>query len=136
MSGTSSGYLARIARQMSRSEEQSDVSDSSGNIANGSAVATLSGAADKTTYIRGFSVTGAGATVGLPVLVAVTGLAVGTINYVYCAVAGVLLGNTPLVINFPQPLPASAENTEIVVTCPALGAGNTHNVVTAFGYQA
>ena len=31
-------------------------------------------------------------------------------------------------------LPAEDDATDIVVTCPALGAGNTHNLVSAFGF--
>lgn len=107
----------------------------SGNVANASAVATLSSESGKTAYISGFSVVGAGATVGLPVLVTVTGLLGGTLTYVYSAAVGVLLPNTPLHVAFASPLPASALNTNIVVTCPALGAGSTHNAVVATGYK-
>lgn len=108
---------------------------SSGNVANASAVATLAGTANKTTYISGFQITGSGATVGLPVTVTVTGLISGTNSYTYSAVAGVLLENQALLVTFNPPIPASAQNTAIVVTCPALGTGNTNNVVNAQGYQ-
>lgn len=111
------------------------ITNSSGNVANASAVATLSGVANKTTYIAGFQVTGSGATLGLPVTVTVAGLISGTNSYTYCAIAGVLLGNTPLIVKFDPPVPASAVNTAIVVTCPALGSGNTNNTVSAQGYQ-
>src|SRR6185369_5567570 len=106
----------------------------SGNVANASAVATLTGTATTTVYIGGFSVTGAGATAGLPVVVTIAGLLGGTRSYIYTFAAGVLVGNTPLVVEFIQPLPASAVNTPIVVTCPAGGAGNTNNAVTARGF--
>lgn len=126
----SSGYLSRLARQ-----SDTRVLHSSGNVAAGAAVATLPAHTSKVTYISGFTITGAGATAGLPVLVTVAGLAGGTISFVYSAAAGVLVGNNPLVVNFPDPLPGSAVNTAIVVTCPSLGAGNTHNIVTAYGFQ-
>jgi hypothetical protein len=71
----------------------------------------------------------------LPVTVTVTGLD-NTLSYTYSAAAGVLVANQPLVVSFPQPLPASAVNTAIVVTCPALGSGNTNNTVTAHGFVA
>jgi hypothetical protein len=47
----------------------------------------------------------------------------GTLTYTYVSVAGVTLGNTPLVVDFAPCLPASALNTAILVTLPALGAG-------------
>lgn len=108
----------------------------SGNVANASAVATLTPSATTTAYISGFEVTGAGATAGLPVVVTVVGLLGGTRSYIYTAAVGATLPNSPLLVSFNPPLPASAINTPIVVTCPALGAGNTNNAVVAHGYQA
>jgi hypothetical protein len=106
----------------------------SGNVANSSAVATLTGTATTTVYISGFSVTGSGATAGLPVQVTVAGLLGGSRIFTYSFVAGVLVGNTPLVVAFNPPLPASAVNTAISVTCPASGAGGTNNTVVAQGF--
>lgn len=108
----------------------------SGNVANASAAATLTPSAITTAYISGFEVTGAGATAGLPVIVTVAGLLGGTRSYIYTAAVGALVPNSPLLVSFNPPLPASAINTAIVVTCPALGAGNTNNAVVAHGYQA
>lgn len=107
----------------------------SGNKANASAVATLTGAAATTVYISGFEVTGSGATTALPVTVTVAGLLGGTQSYTYSFASGVLVGNTPLIVEFDPPLPASAVNTAIVVTCPASGAGGTNNTVVAHGYH-
>ena len=107
----------------------------SGNVANASAVATLTAAAGETNYISGFEVTGAGATAGAVVSVTVAGLLGGTATYTYTAATGAAVGNTPLIVIFDPPHPASAANTAIVVTCPALGAGNTNNTVVAHGYQ-
>lgn len=110
------------------------LSAGSGNVANASAVATLTPASGKTAYITGFQISGAGATVALPVSVTVVGLLGGTRTFTHTAVAGALLANTPLLVNFPYPIPASAVDTNIVVTCPALGAGNTNNTVNAQGF--
>ena len=107
---------------------------SSGNVAAAVAAATLTGAAGKTTYITGFSVTGSGATVGLPVSVTVTGLLGGTATYIYTAATGATVGNTPLIIDFATPVPSSTTNTNIVVSCPSLGAGNTNNTTVVRGY--
>jgi hypothetical protein len=111
------------------------VANSSGNVANASGVATLPAASGKTTYLAGFSVRGAGATAASIVQVTVTGLAAGTMTFDLPVVAGATLSNQPLDIYFAFPLPASAPNTAIVVTCPALGSGNTNNSVNAWGYQ-
>lgn len=111
------------------------ITAASGNVAAATAAATLAAVASKTTYITGFSVTGSGATAGLPVSVTVTGTITGTLTYTYVAVAGALLSNTPLHVMFPMPIPASATNTTIVVSCPTLGAGNTNNTTVAHGYQ-
>lgn len=108
---------------------------SSGNVAAATATATLVAVANKTTYITGFQVTGAGATAGLPVSVTVTGLLGGTQTFTYVAAAGVLVANQPLIVKFDPPLPASAQNTNIVVSCPSLGSGNTNNAVSAQGFN-
>jgi hypothetical protein len=44
------------------------------------------------------------------------------------------VGITPLVVPFIPPLPASAVNTNIVVTVAAAGAGNTNMAVVSHGY--
>jgi hypothetical protein len=112
------------------------VAASSGNVAAAVAAAAIAaGGANVMSYLSGFEVTGSGATAGLPVTVTVTGAKSGTLSYTYTAVAGVLLGNTPLVVGFNPPLEANALNTAITVSCPSLGAGNTNNTVDVHGYQ-
>lgn len=108
----------------------------SGNVANAIATATMPAVATSTNYITGFDVTGSGATVALPVVVTVAGLLGGSMTFTYVAIAGALLANTPLSIRFPSPMPASAVNIAITVTCAALGIGSTNNVVNAYGYKA
>lgn len=111
------------------------ITAASGNVANATAAATLAAVAGKTTHITGFEVTGSGATSGSVVTVTVTGTITGTLSYTVAAIAGVLLINTPLIVEFPVAIPASATNTPIVVSMPALGAGNTNATVVAHGYQ-
>lgn len=106
----------------------------SGNVANGSAAATLTSTASRTAYITGFQCTASGATTALPVNVTVTGLITGTATYTFTFPAGVLVGATPLVVTFPTPVPASAVNTNIVVTLPASGSGGTNAAVCAQGF--
>lgn len=108
---------------------------SSGNKAAAVAAATLSSAAGKTAYITGFTVSGSGATGGLPVIVTVTGILGGTLSYIYTAAVGVLLPNQPLSVQFPVPVPASAAGVDIVVSCPSLGTGSTNNAVSATGFR-
>ncbi len=110
------------------------LSAGSANVANASGVATLTGTATTTVYITGFQVTGTGATSGLPVTVTVAGLLGGTRSFTYAFAAGALVANTPLIVRFSPPLPASAVNTAIVVTCPASGTGGTNNTVNAQGF--
>ncbi len=107
---------------------------SSGNVANASAVATLAGTAGKTTYITGFQLTASGSTLGLDVTATITGLTT-TMSFTFTFPAGVLVPAQPVVVTFPQPIPASAVNTAIVVTLPAGGGGNTNATANAQGFQ-
>lgn len=107
----------------------------SGVVANASAVATLAAAAAKTTYISGLLIAGGGATVAALVDVTIAGLLGGTKTFVHGAVVGATLKNADVAMYFDPPLPAADVNTAIVVTCPALGAGNAKNSVTAWGFQ-
>lgn len=109
--------------------------NSSGNVANATATATLAAAAGVTTHLSGFEITGGGATVGSLVSATVTGLLGGTATYTVAVSTGATVGNPPLVVEFDPPLPASAANTAIAVSVPALGAGNTNSSVVAHGFQ-
>ena len=108
---------------------------SSGTIANGTATATLAASATLKTWITGFEITGTGATGALVVSPTVTGVVTGTLTYTYVFVAGATTLNQPLIVPFPTPIPSSAINTAIAVSCPASGAGGTNNTVVAHGYQ-
>lgn len=108
---------------------------SSGNVANASAVATLAAVAAKTNYLSGVEITFAGATAASVVLATITGLLGGTQTIVVPVPAGVAVAGVPVLLNFYPPHPASAVNTAIAVTLPALGAGNTNACVNARGIQ-
>lgn len=107
----------------------------SGNVANASAVATLTAVAGKTTYICGFDMSGSGATAGQIVVGTITGTIGGSLSYVFTSSTGVLAGDTGVFRDFASCIPASAISTPIVVTLPALGTGNTNAVANAHGYQ-
>lgn len=108
----------------------------SGNVAAGVAAATIPAVPGKLNYITGFSVTGTGATVGQAVVITVTGLSGGTITFTIASVTGATVANAAFNYEFPAPVPASAINTAIAVSCATLGAGSTNNVTNIFGYYA
>jgi len=114
---------------------QTPASASSTISANASAIATLPGAIGKTTYIAGFKCTASGATAGSPVTLTVVGVTGGTLNYTFTAGTGATVASQEVGDQFVPPLPSSASNTAIVVTLPALGAGNTNATCNARGYQ-
>lgn len=95
---------------------------------------TLAAAAGMRTYISGFVITGGGATAASVVSVTITGLA-NTLNFDIPVPAGAAAGIQPLWVEFDPPLPASAENTAIVLNVPSFGAGNTKASASAWGFQ-
>ena len=107
----------------------------SGNVANAIASATIPAVSGKLSYLTGFEVTGAGATAGSVVLLTITGIQGGTATHVITVPTGATVGVTPLQISYARPVPASAVNTAIVVSLPALGAGNTNAAVVARGFS-
>lgn len=110
------------------------VAATSGNVANAAAAASIPAVAGRLNYITGFSVTSTGSTAAAAVVISVTGLTPSPMTFTYNTVAGATLGNPQFHYEFPQPMPASAVNTAIQVSCAALGAGNTNTVTNVFGY--
>jgi hypothetical protein len=110
------------------------VANSSGNVANASAVATLTCPTGQTLYLSQFTVTASGSTAGSDQSVTVTGLVGGTQTYTFTFPTGALVGAVPLDVDFPIALRASGPNTNIVITVPAGGTGNTNASVNASGY--
>lgn len=106
----------------------------SGNVANAQAQASITpSSATKTTYCSGIEVYAGGATVGLLVDVTVAGLLGGSRTFPFMAPLGIAIAAQPFVIDFNPPIPASAVNTAISVTLPALGAGNAKAQVVIKG---
>jgi hypothetical protein len=100
--------------------------------ANTSNVATLTAAVGATTLIRGFTVSGLGATSAAPVNVVVTD-GTWTLTFVLNVPAGVTVVIAPFTVVFGDGLPASATHTNITVTVAAFGSGNTSATVNAWG---
>lgn len=107
----------------------------SGNVAAGSAAVVLPAAPGKTTYATGFEITSGGSTAAALVLATLAGALGGTLTYIYGTVAGATLANAPLIVQFPEAVPASAINTALTLTLPSLGTGNTNAAVVLHGYQ-
>lgn len=106
----------------------------SGNVANAAASAVLTGTATTTVYISGFTCTPGGATAAALVNITVTNTLGGTLTYTAGAPAGAAVMGTPINVQFNPPHPASAVNTAITVSMPALGAGNTNAACVATGF--
>lgn len=98
--------------------------------------ATLPGTFSYLTYINGFEVTEVNPTAAATITVTVAGLLGGSWTYTIqtLATAATTPNPPPLVVELPEPFPASAVNTAITVTASAAGAGGIANV-TAHGFQ-
>lgn len=94
----------------------------------------VAGGAGRRTYITGFAITGGGATAASIIDVTITGLT-NTITFHVAVPAGATVGVTPLIVEFKRPIPASADNTAIVVNVPSFGAGNTKAAAVARGFH-
>lgn len=118
------------------------VAASSGVVLNTAGTATLPASAGKVTYIQGITISSSPATSANVLTVTVTGLATsagGTLHFLVnigTTVGSITGVPDPQHIPFPLPLPASAQNTAIVVTIPAAGGGNNGGcAVVAYGFQ-
>lgn len=109
------------------------ISASSGNVAAGTATATLTSSTGRTAYLSGFTITGSGATGASVISPTVTGVQGGTMTFTMAIPAGVTAAVQPLQVSFVPPIPATQQNTNIVVSCPSMGAGNTNATVVAYG---
>lgn len=93
---------------------------------------TLPGVVGKTTFICGFSMTSGGTTTAAVGTATIVGTIGGTLSYVYVDAATA----SQLIVRYPPVcIPASAQNTAIVVTMPAGGTGTVAAAVNAYGYQ-
>lgn len=111
------------------------LTNSNGNAVNAQAQATFTATSGKTNYITGMVVTGGGSTAGLATFVTLAGVSGGSLFYPVVAPVGALVPFPPLVVKFDPPLAASAANTAITATLPALGAGGLAAGVSITGYR-
>jgi hypothetical protein len=130
--GLAAGMLASAPSLAQQQRQQYYTNQASGNVANAPAITTLA-ASKLNLYVTGFEITGAGATAAGCVNATLTGLVGGTQTYTFCAPAGPSVGITPLLVQFTSPIPSNF-NTPVVLTLPALGAGNTNAAVNLHGY--
>jgi hypothetical protein len=112
------------------------LSSSSGNVAAAAATATLTASAGRLAHISGFVLTGSGATAASVIAVTVTGVAGGTMTFNVVVPAGATTQTPTLAVNFGVPVAATGYGTNIVVSAPSFGAGNTNAAMVAYGYLA
>jgi hypothetical protein len=99
----------------------------------GAVSASLSAAPGKFTYVCGIVVTSAGATTATSRTVTLTGTGT-TLSFAYLdPVATAAAGR--LVVNFPNCLPSSAQNTAITLSVPGTGTGTVVMAATLWGCQ-
>lgn len=94
---------------------------------------TMPAVSAKTNYCAGFTVTGGGATAGSAITITLSD-GTKTLNFMTNIPAGVSTPLTPMVIAFPEPIPASASNTAWTLTVPSFGSGNTAASANIWGY--
>jgi hypothetical protein len=89
----------------------------------------------RTTYITGFRITGFGATGAGTSTVTVSSIqGPNSWNYEITIPAGAAVPITPLIENFPTPIPGNGTDTSILVAYTAFGTGNLTSQCIAFGY--
>lgn len=132
-----SAALAQALRIPSDNSGTRMAIEASANGTTGSSAATLGGVQGRTTYICGFAFSATNATAALTAAsIQITGLPTTLVFGWNSLAAGATVPPLPpLVVNFSPCQPASAQNTSIVVTGPAPGAGATFNSVSAWGYS-
>lgn len=138
-SGTGTGFVPAVMLVDGTGAELPSggtaVGGTSGNVANASAVASLAAASSKTNYLTGVHMHFSGATAASVVNATITGLIGGTMTIPIAVPAGATVGGVGVDLDFAVPIPASAVNTAITATLPALGAGNTNAAVYVRGIQ-
>lgn len=122
---------AAYESQILGAAQTSELVGASATAAAGAANAqTLPAVAGKTNFLMGFVITTGQPAAVVNGVVTVTGLKIGTMSFQI--VQSVNNGGS-LDIHFPQPLPASAVNTAITVTLPAI-VGGAVSAVAVYGF--
>ena len=133
------GILAGVAFVESSTAQQTityiDGSASGAAQANNASLAA--GAAGTLNWVTGFEINGGGATAGAAISATLTGIAGGTLTYMFEVPTGVGVQLSPIVVNFGFPgHPAAALASAITINVPSFGAGNTAASATIHGYTA
>lgn len=114
------------------------VCDSSGNVANAVAVATLPAVVGKTTYVKSVTFSPGGATAAAEFIATIASLSnagvTKTLSYIVGAPLGATVVGSPITVTFGDGFPAFQANQSIVASMPALGVGNTNAAVSITGY--
>lgn len=131
--GSPTATVRVVAPTASANPDSEQAQTSSGAAA--ALTATLAAVSGRRTFLAGFYVDGLGATGASIIDVTITGLLGGTITRKVNVVAGATTTITPLAVEFARPIPASADNTAIVVNVPSFGAGNTQALVGVHGFS-
>ena len=108
--------------------------DASSNNAAAANNVSLPAVANQTNFVTGFEITGDGATAGSVILVTLTGVVGGPLDYELTIPAGAGVAVTPLIVEFPVPIPATGPNVAITLNVPSFGAGNTNAAAAIHGY--
>lgn len=116
-------------------DETAQIVVASSTAAAATCTATLTGDPNRRTCIQGFVLTGLGATGATVIEMTITGTPV-TLKFSIVVPAGVTTAITPLNVLFGDlGIPASADDTDIVVSVPTFGSGNTKVALNAWGVQ-
>ena len=112
---------------------------SSATVAAGALSATLTSTTNTYTYLNKVIVTGGGATAALIVNGTITNVVGGPLNFAVPVPAGVLVGLTPIILDFSAcPIqsvaPVNGIPQAITVSIPSFGAGNTNASVILQGF--
>ena len=122
-------------RYLPRGDNPAEILTAGTTVAAAAQTATLAAAEGYRNYLAYVAVTGLGATAGSAVDMLITGIAGGTKTVQVGVPAGVTAPLNPHILSFPEPIPASADNTAITVVLPSLGAGNTDACLLVIGYR-
>lgn len=129
---TEGSYLSSMAVNSLPAIPSRPLMSSNTGAAGVAVTSTLAGAANFTTYLSQILVTTG--TVALAIaaqLITITGLALGTLSLYLNQLTA---QGTVLKLNLPFPLAASAQNTAISATLPAI-TGGAVTALTLFGFQ-
>ena len=94
----------------------------------------IGGAAGTTVWVTGIQITGLGATGGSTIIATLTGVLGGTISIPVVIPAGATTAITPVTMQFPGGLQASAAGQAITLNVPSFGAGNTNAEASLEGF--